>query len=159
MIYFLWSLLNLGALVWFLFISFSVLKSIRENLGTLSVVIFVICCLSFIKASVSNKQSELVRDSDEKNQAISMENLDNKIFFNLDLLYAHGRDTLNSDDTYATTIKSGFVIGHEWFPTRTKVFSKDGLKHYEADGIHEWRFLGLTLHSASESFKGTIKIK
>lgn len=158
MIYFLWSLLNLGALVWFLFISFSVLKSIRENLGTLSAAIFVVCCLSFIKTSVTNRQSDLGKTTDANKQVIVMENVDNKMLFNLDLLYVES-DSLNNAGFYATTIKSGFVIGHEWLPTRTNVFDKAGLKQYEADGIHEWKFLGLTLHSAAESFKGTIKIK
>jgi len=159
MIYFLWSLLNLGALVWFLFIAFSVLKPVRENLGTLSAVIFVVCCLSFIKASVSNKQPELAKDPDVKEENVEMQNLDSKMFFNLDLLYFDGKDLLDTTALSATTIKSGFVIGHEWFPTRTKVFTTSGSRQFEADGIHEWRFLGLTLHSAPESFKGTITIK
>jgi len=159
MIYFLWSLLNLGALVWFLFIAFSVLKPVRENLGTLSAVIFVVCCLSFIKTSVSNRQPELAKDPDVKDQIVAMQNLDNEMFFNLDLLFVDTTDTLNGHGLHATTIKSGFVIGHEWFPTRTNVFTENGTRQYEADGIHEWRFLGLTLHSSSESFKGTIAIK
>lgn len=159
MIYFLWSLLNLGALIWFLFISFSVLKTVRENMGILSAVIFIVCCLSFIKFSVSNKQSELAKNPEAKDQVIVMQNLKNELFFNLDLLYADGNDTVKTDGSYATTIKSGFVIGHEWFPTRTKVLLKDGSRQFEADGIHEWRFLGLTLHSAPETYKGTIDIK
>jgi len=159
MIYFIWSLLNLGALIWFLFISFSVLKSVRENLGTFSVVIFVVCCLSFIRASVSNKQPGSGTDADGKEKPYLLENVDRKMFFNLDLLYADENRAPDADGVSATTIKSGFVMGHEWFPTRTRIFDQDGLKRYEAEGIHEWRFLGLTLHSAAESFKGTIKIK
>ncbi|WP_221390417.1 hypothetical protein [Dyadobacter sp. NIV53] len=158
MIYFIWSLLNLGALVWFLFICFSILKLVRESLGMISTVLFIICCLSFIKGLVANKQQEFYADPEVKGQTVETENIQTALFYNTDLLYVYAKDSL-SKEVNAVTVKNGLVIGHDWKPVLTKMYFKDGKFHYTASGIHEWQFLGLTLHSVPEEFKGTIQTK
>ena len=156
MIYFLWSLLNLGALVWFLFICFSDLSGIKEKLGLASTIIFVVCCLSFIRESLSNKSSVLPVDPEMENQTTEMYNIKNDLFFNLDLMYSFSKDSLKPEIP-AITVINGFVIGHEWKPLLTKVYVKKGIVHYTVVGNQDWKFLGLTLYTDRREFTGTIK--
>ena len=159
MIYLLWSLLNLAALVWFLFIAFSVLKPVRDSLGTVSAIIFVVCCLSFIKSSVTNKQEKIALDPAIKDQVTASEKIHQDLFYNIDLIYVYSKDSIAQNEIRGTTVKSGVVIGHEWKPLLTKMTYSNGMLQYISSGNHEWTFLGLTLHSAPEEFKGTIKAK
>lgn len=155
MLYFIWSLLNLAALVWFLFICFSNLTGIKEKLGLVSTIIFIVCCLSFIKESLSNKSQVFPVNPEISGQTVKTFNINNELFFNLDLIYGQ-QDSLNTG-LLGVTVTNGFVIGHEWKPELTKVFFKEGILRYVAFGNHEWRFLGLTLYTAPEKFSGTIK--
>jgi len=153
MIYFLWSVLNLAALIWFLFICFSVLKLVKESMGIASVVIFVLGCLSFLSAGVKNPRQELPFGKEIANEAVEVLNIKKDLFYNLDLMYVDQKDSLGKEIP-ATTVKHGFIIGHEWKPLGTTVYFKDGILHYTAMGLHEWKFLGLILYSDGEDFKG-----
>ena len=124
----------------------------------ISTVLFIICCLSFIRGLVINKQPELYADPEVKEQIAATENIQTELFYNTDLLYAYSKDSLFKE-IHAITIKTGLVIGHDWKPVFTKVYFKGGELHYISSGIHDWQFLGLTLHSVPEEFKGTIKTK
>ena len=159
MIYLIWSLLNLAALVWFLFIAFSVLKPVRDSLGTVSAIIFVVCCLSFIKGSVMNKQEKIALDPALKDQVTETEKIHQDLFYSIDLIYVYSKDSIVQNEIRGTTVKSGIVIGHEWKPLLTKINYSKGSIQYVCSGNHEWTFLGLTLHGAIEEFKGSIKAK
>ena len=156
MIYFLWSLLNLLILVWFLFICFSDLKGIRERLGMVSTVIFVICCFSFIKESLSNNSQIFPADPSTETQITETKNLKHELFFNVDLIYGFSKDS-SAKEFPAITVINGFVMGHEWKPVLTKVYFKDNVITYFATGTHEWKLLGLTLYTDPEEFKGELK--
>ena len=156
MLYFIWSLLNLGALVWFLFICFSNLSGMKEKLGLASTIIFVVCCLSFIRESLSNKSLFFSFDTEMANQTTKMYNIENVLFFNLDLMYSFSKDSIKTEIS-AITVINGFVIGHEWKPLTTKVYVKKGIVHYAIAGDHNWEFLGLTLYTDRREFTGTIK--
>ena len=154
MIYFLWSLLNLGALVCFLFICFSVLKPIRENLGMAAVIIFVVGCMSFIKGTVSNDGQEPNSRDDEK---MEKSTIDSKLFYDLDLIYFYKKDS-SATQVRSFVAKNGLVIGHEWKSLADdKVYFKGDILHYSCSGIHEWKLLGLTLYKEPQTFTGTIK--
>jgi hypothetical protein len=159
MIYLIWSVLNLAALVWFLFIAFSVLKPVRESLGTLSAIIFVVCCLSFIKSAVMNKPEEIAPDPAIKEQRILTEKIHQDLFYSIDLIYVYSKDVVAKDQIRGTTVKSGLVVGHAWKPLLTSIYYRNGMLQYQVSGNHEWTFLGLTLHQAPEEFKGVIKAK
>jgi len=154
MIYFLWSLINLAAMIWFLFICFGVLKLVKENMGIASVVIFVLGCLSFLSAGVKNTRQELPFGKEIANERVETINIKKKLLYNLDLMYVDRQDSTGKQIP-ATTVKHGFVVGHEWKPLGTTVYSKNGILHYTAIGLHEWKFLGLTLYSDGDELKGT----
>jgi len=158
MIYLIWSVLNLIVLVCFLFICFSVLKPIKENLGLLAVVIFVVGCLSFIKGSVMNDQQGISVDPEIKGQIVEGENVQKEMFFSIELLYVHAKDTL-SNEMHGTTVKTGLVIGHEWKPAVSRLSLKDHKIKYFCSGIHDWKLLGLTLYSEPKEFEGVIEMK
>ena len=158
MIYFLWSLLNLGALVWFLLICFGALKLIRQEFGMIAMVIFVLGCLSFISNSVSNNKQAFPADADNPVPVIDYQNVQESMFYKVDLMYIKPKNSL-VDNTRGITLQSGFVIGHDWQPGITKVFAKGGNWNYNAEGIHEWKFLGLTLYKEPVILNGAIVTK
>ena len=158
MIYFLWSVLNLAALVWFLFICFGALKLIRENFGLASTIIFVVSCLSFIKGGVANKQEELLIDPEVKGQTLVTENIQKELFFNLDLHYIYSKDSL-AKEIRTVTVKNGLVIGHGWNNVLIHADIKSGALHYKVKGMHDWQLLGLTLYSMPEELQGIVKMK
>ncbi|WP_254562978.1 hypothetical protein [Dyadobacter diqingensis] len=157
MIYLFWSLLNLGMLVWFLLIVFSVLKLILKNLGMLSTVIFIVGILSFMRSAVINNQSQ--GSQLKMNEVVGTENLEKSLSYNLNLMYVYNRDSLTNAQLSGKVLKSGTVIGHEWAPGRTDTYLTNGVIHYDVSGDHQWKLLGLVLYNQPKRFQGTIKIK
>jgi len=155
MIYFLWSLLNLGAAVWFLLIAFRVLKFVRENMGMLSTIIFVVGVFSFIKGTITNTNKK----DDGAGQVIGMETLEHALFFNLDLSYASLKDDVKNNKLIGDVRMNGLVIGHHWNSAITSVDETGGNLKYEVTGYHQWQLLGIVLYDQPQEFKGTIKIK
>lgn len=127
-------------------------------MGMISTVLFIICCLSFIKSSVRNKQEEFYIDPEIKGQKTATERVQIELFYNTDLLYVYTPDSL-SKEIRATSVKTGLVIGHDWKPAFTRLYLKNGELQYISSGMHEWQFLGLTLHTMPVEFEGTIKMK
>lgn len=157
MINLLWSLLNLGILVWFLLIVFSVLKWVMKNLGMLSTVVFIVGILSFIRSTVVNNQSQ--GNQLKENEIVGTKSLEKSLFYNLDLLYVYKKDSVYNAPLAGKVLKSGTVIGHEWAPGLTEVNLSNGVMNFDVVGDHQWKLLGLTLYSQPQRFKGTINIK
>lgn len=155
--YLLWSLLNLGMLVWFLLIVFSVLKLVLKNLGMLSAVVFIVGILSFMRSAVVDNQSQA--NQLRAHEIAGTENLEESLFYNLDLLYVYRKDSIYSGQLSAKVLKSGTVIGHEWAPGLTYAYLNNGVIHYDVAGDHQWKLLGLVLYNQPKRFKGAIKIK
>ncbi|TDE16771.1 hypothetical protein [Dyadobacter psychrotolerans] len=152
MIYLLWSVLNLAALIWFLFICFGVLKLIRQDMGLGAVVIFVIGSLSLISNSVKNRKPDLPFGRVVKNEKVETFQIKSGLLYHIDLMYILP-DTMGKE-IKSTTVKYGVVIGHEWKPAFSQVNFKKGHLHYYAVGMHEWKFMGLTLYTEDVELKG-----
>jgi len=152
MIYLLWSVLNLAALIWFLFICFNVLKLIRQDMGLGAVIIFVISSLSFISSSVKNRKQDLPFGKVIGNEKVETFEIKDDLLYHIDLMYVMP-DSVGKE-IISTTVKYGIVIGHDWKPAFSQVTLKNGQLHYYASGMHEWKFLGLTLYTEDVEFKG-----
>jgi hypothetical protein len=157
MTYLLWSLLNLGMLVWFLLIVFSVLKLVMKNLGMLSAVVFIVGVLSFLRSTVINNQSQ--GNQLKENEIVGTESLEKSLFYNIDLMYVYHKDSVYNAPLSGKVLKSGTVIGHEWAPGLTEVNLSNGVITYDVVGDHQWKLLGLVLYNQPQRFKGTITIK
>lgn len=153
MVYLLWSVLNLAALAWFVFISFSVLKLIKDNMGSPALVIFILGSLSFIKDTISIKGSQPVTDQ----QLITATSIVNRdLLYSNTLSYYYPKDS-GSTEMYGEVLQTGLVVGHAWKSLPPTFYFKNKKLYYSIRGNHEWKFLGLTLYSEPKEFKGQIK--
>lgn len=157
MIYLLWSLFNIGMLVWFLLIAFGALKLFLKEMGMVSTIIFVIGIFSFIKGSVVNNQEQGYQL--QKNEVIGKHNLENAISFHLDLSYIYKKDSTYTGQLSSKILVTGLISGHGWNPELTYTEIKNANINYNVTGEHQWKLLGLVLYNQKQQFKGTIKLK
>lgn len=157
MIYLLWSLFNIGMLVWFLLIAFGALKLFLKEIGMVSTIIFVIGIFSFIKGSVVNNQEQGYQL--QKNEVIGKHNLENALSFHLDLSYVYKKDTTYTGQLSSKILVTGLISGHGWNPGLTSTEMKKNIVNYHITGFHQWKLLGLVLYNQEQEFKGIIKVK
>ena len=117
MIYLLWSLFNIGMLVWFLLIAFGALKLFLKEMGMVSTIIFVIGVFSFIKGSVVNNQEQGYQL--QKNESVGKQNLENAISLHLDLSYVYRKDSTYTGQLSSKILVTGLISGHGWNPELT----------------------------------------
>ncbi|MCE7043483.1 hypothetical protein [Dyadobacter sp. CY312] len=153
MVYLLWSLINLAALCWFLYIAFSVLKLIKEHLGVPSLIIFILGSLSFSQGTLTNEKPQ---PSYNEQMTLGVQMIDEQLWYNTSLFYAYPKDSLTGE-ARGDVSQSGLVIGHGWKPTLSRLWFENGKLNYSVSGTHEWKFLGLTLYSEPKQFTGHIK--
>ncbi len=147
-----WSVLNLAVLAWFLYISFSVLKWIKDNLGTAALVVFILGSLSFIKGTVTDSKPST---SFEGDMVTGIHTLDEALLYSTVLFYAYPKDL--QGNIKGEISQSGLVIGHGWKTHQTTFNFTNNQLHYTVTGTHEWRFLGLNLYPEAKQFKGVAK--
>jgi len=153
MVYLLWSLVNLAALCWFLYISFSVLKLIKEHLGVPSLIIFILGSLSFSQGTLTNdKQPTSYNDQ----MTLGVQIIDEQLWYNTSLFYAYPKDSVTGE-ARGDVSQSGLVIGHSWKPASSRLWFENGKLNYSVSGTHEWKFLGLKLYSEPQRFTGKIE--
>lgn len=152
-LYLLWSVINLAALAWFLYIGFSVLKWIKEHLGMGALVIFILGSFSFIKGMVMNDKPETTYNEP---MTMGIYDLNKELLYSTTLFYAYPKDATKGD-VKADIVQSGLVIGHGWKTHSTAFDRKDDQLHYAIVGTHEWRFFGLNLYPETKRFTGVVK--
>ncbi|MCF0058175.1 hypothetical protein [Dyadobacter sp. CY356] len=157
MIYLLWSLFNIGMLVWFLLIAFGALKLFLKEMGMVSTIIFVIGVFSFIKGSVVSDQDKGYQM--KQNEAVGIKNLENAISYHLDLSYIYTKDSTYTGQLSSKILVSGLISGHGWSPGLTSALMENGIVSYQVTGFHQWKLLGLVLYNQEQEFKGTVKVK
>ncbi|GLU53308.1 hypothetical protein [Dyadobacter frigoris] len=157
MIYLLWSLFNIGMLVWFLLIAFGALKLFLKEMGMVSTIIFVIGIFSFIKGSVVSNQDKGYQM--KQNEAVGMKNLESAISYHLDLSYIYTKDSTYNGKLSSKILVTGLISGHGWNPGLTYTEMKNGIINYNVTGDHQWKLLGLVLYNQEQEFKGTVKVK
>ena len=172
MIYLLWGLLNIGLLIYFLIISFKVIKLIREKLGLFETVFFVIILLSLIgsankdsynrKTNSNGTETWTFTSKDSISQPINLstcivleKNLISK--YQLDVIYGKDKKGMNCPVS-AFSSTNGFILGTNWKAESIMVSkTNDNQKfQYIVNGIVEWHLLGITIYTQAKTYKGTI---
>ncbi len=64
----LWGILNIAILIYFIIICFKVIKIVRENLGGIATLVFVIGLMSFI--SKPNDQNNKIKTFEVKDESV-----------------------------------------------------------------------------------------
>ncbi|HEV7381149.1 MAG TPA: hypothetical protein VGN64_15230 [Dyadobacter sp.] len=152
MLYLLWSIINIGLLIWFVIICFSVFKLVKESLGIPALIVFILGCLSFTKEHITNKETPR---SGREEAEIGFQPLESGTFHDIMLSFSYPKDTV--DRVRGRIIQSGFVIGHHWDTSNVTFYKNEANVHYLVSGSHDWKLLGLTLYTEPRQFKGVLR--
>ncbi len=170
MIFLLWTVLNIGLFLCFIFICFRATKLVRREFGTIFSAIFVFGLLSFIAQpnNGNGKLGEQFKFDFIKDNPKSLENsnfvtttLDSNLIFKMHLTVQYRKNDsttlITPMDGFSTT--SGLVAGNRWkaYSVSTNV---EGTKiKYSVLGAIEWKLLGFNIYTQNKNYKGFIETK
>jgi hypothetical protein len=164
-----WGILNIGILVYFIMICFKAAKIIKENLGGLATLVFVLGLLSYMgKKEEDNSFKSFDLQEQKKDtvqnyvgntyskQVLLEDNLATKISASI----MYGKDKTGKKLLRATAPRDGFVSGTYWKPSHFIVSKLDNKDNYEYQviGSMEWKILGIRLYTEYKEFNGKIKL-
>ncbi|GAB4020879.1 hypothetical protein [Spirosoma koreense] len=176
MLYVLWALLNLGLFLFFVSLCFRATKFIRENIGRLASLVFVVGLLAFVGNSGRNRTTGYNSTNSVKKWEFNSRHnavdttlkfapatIDKTLLSEIDLVVLYGREkaSVRWVPIEATSTKAGFASGHVWTPTRIIVDSKPqtGKFMYAVDGLLDWTLLGVPIYTESKTYTGFINVK
>ena len=172
MVLLVWALLNIGIGVYFLLICFKATKFVRERMGILATVVFVVGIL-FSSQSNNNKENMeptsnqiktwyfSPRDSTGQtkvySEKIALEkNVASTYYLNIG--YKLDKKSNEGIPIWATSNQTGLICGSYWDPmeiTVNKIHGTDKLQ-YTVEGIVDWKLAVFTLYSQPRNFQGTV---
>ncbi len=172
--YLIWSLINIGLIIYFFIICYRAIKLLKEKFGLLTSIFFVIGLLSF--ASQSNDVNNQVNKSASQRKiwtfysdtitnpsTITIKDcvVEKTLSFQiiLDVTYGLDKKTKQNTPINASSNITGLVAGFKWTPIVIAVDKNERNKglDYAVAGILEWKLFGLTVYSQSKSFSGFIE--
>ncbi len=167
MLHLLWSVLDLGLFLSFVFVCYKATLLIRKSINLLAAVLFVFGMLSFVNAensglSMNSGGSEVVSGASghkrfDRTQVIYL-TLQKDLLFHTDLSVICGQ--CNGDpDLYpisAGSAISGLVSGYKWSPSKVLLDTSGGKIRYSFTGNLDWKLMGMTLYTQPEYFSGLL---
>ena len=164
-----WGILNIGILVYFIIICFKAAKIIRENLGGLATLVFVLGLLSFMgKKEEDNSFKSFNLQEEKKDTVLNYVGnsygkdvlLEDNLATQIRASIMYGKDSTGKKLLKATASRDGFVSGTYWEPSHFLVSKLDNRNNYEylVIGTLEWKILGIRLYTESKKFNGKIKL-
>lgn len=166
-----WGILNIGILIYFILICCKATKIIRENIGGIAALVFVLGLLSFMgkphdengssqtfdlqKENKVNEPNSLNRFVNSKEIPIE-ENLTTKIA--VTLLYTENKTEKKL--VKAMVHRDGFICGTYWKASHINISKEDRDPNYEyhLSGTIDWKILGIKLYTQMKECKGIIKL-
>jgi len=188
MLYILWGLLNLSAVIGFLIISFYAIKQVRVRYGLFVAFLFLCFFFSFTNKSADIKPSpkRMLSLDFKESAAIQFEDDGLKWFIDKSLtshytpagskrfvVYKTSLFSVGLRVTYAKDEKSnllfpvfadptfeGFRSGIDWKPNRptVNIDNKKGTIEYQLDGTMKWNLLNMSIYSELKTFKGSVPL-
>lgn len=172
MLYLLWSLLNIGAFLFFMFVCVRATRLLRDQLGLLTSVVFILGLLSFISRSDNPKDNQLTRSEPLETWVSPMKDSLDMSFFSkrvslektmgpgIELRIGYGQHVSTNQDmpADASTMMTGLVSGLAWQPIVIDMqpANAPGVFAYHVSGILYWKLLGSTLYSQEKIYKGVV---
>jgi len=162
-----WGLLNGILFIYFIIICFKSVKLVKENIGVLAALIFVIGLLSFIskpiEKNIIDKNIEILNqtnptkafDGNSFFREITLEdNLTSNI--NLSIVVGENKTTKALSILNANSNRTGFIFGTNWNAKNIDIdLQKDqNYCNYVVFGILEWKILGFTIYLEDKTFSG-----
>ncbi len=172
MVYLLWSLLNIGLLLFFVFVCIRATKLMWTQMGPFASIVFVAGLLSFISNSNDHRVSKLVKPQTKTwvspltdslnvgsfNRHLSLEKT---IGLDFDLIILYGRHIITNREMPAIAISTmtGLLSGLTWQPTMINIQHTDNptAYAYRVKGILYWKLLRSTVYTEQKIYKGVIE--
>ena len=163
-----WGLLNIAFLIYFAMICFKSTKVIKEKLGVLASLIFVLVLLSFTaKPSDEESKSKIFDLQNTTNKQNTLKGntfltriiLEEKLTSTIGMFIIFGEN--ENKLISAQTNRSGFVSGTNWNVENVSIEKSktDNKCFYSVSGTLDWKILGLKIYSESKYFKGVAELK
>jgi hypothetical protein len=166
----LWGILNIAILIYFIIICFKAIKIVRDNLGGIATLVFVMGLLSFI--SKPNEENNKVKTFKIKDESIIKgdEKSIRNVFSQEIVLEKELASTILATITFkeydqkirllnAYADRSGFVSGIDWKASNVDITKNtDNSYNYQITGTKDWRILGLGVYTQFKIFKGNFKL-
>lgn len=173
MLYLIWSLLNLGLVIYFLVICFKAIKLVREKIGLFAAVFFVLGLLTFIGQSAKDNYSKEQNsnqlnswtfasvDSLKQYSISSLEiDLEKDLISKKYLGIIYGKDGQGQLNIpiRANSATTGLICGIIWKPISVVVNRTDDNNKFDyiVVGIVDWKLLGATIYTQSKRFDGIV---
>ncbi|MDP4269498.1 MAG: hypothetical protein Q8909_05170 [Bacteroidota bacterium] len=146
MFYIFWAILNIGLLLYFLYLLYRAIVVVKREMGLLPVIILII---------ILNGQCSHPRESVKSNSQTSNGNSQSLYSHKIKLSPINGLIVDCATDSAGTVINksaelTGTVVGVEW-ETATVLFNN---RHYAATGVLKWNLLGIDIWSQFKTFEG-----
>jgi hypothetical protein len=172
MIELIWGILNGFLLIYFIIVCFKSVKLIKEKIGVLASLIFVIGLLSFISKSdekkITNKNIEILNQTNPRkafsgNSYSTFVTLEDNLTSKIELRILYGEKESDKELTILDVdcYRTGFTSGNNWNAVNIDV-DKENSKifcTYNVSGILDWKILGITIFSEVKNFKGNALLK
>jgi hypothetical protein len=168
MIYLTWGILNIAMFLFFIITCFRAIGLVKQKLGLLTAVVFIIGLMSLSGTANSSKdwhkQAFNNRDTTDQNSG-GMLHIDLERTwiskYTLGVNYALGKESKQAVVLEAYSSTNGWSSGTDWEPGYISIRpTADGQKlQYEVWGNVRWTLLGLTVYRKAKRYKGEFSIR
>ncbi|MCW3789778.1 hypothetical protein [Plebeiibacterium sediminum] len=169
MLQLIWGLLNIGLIIYFLWISFRAVKLVKERFGLFAAIVFVLGLLAFANTSKdgSTKMQEWTSTSNNINDCNETFFVNAELEENLvstKLLSIHAGNKKQGNDNVAlsaNTLINGFTSGINWevISIAMNETTDNNQLDYMVIGVVNWKLLGITIYKQPKTFKGVVSIE
>lgn len=167
MLYLIWSLLNAGLFVWFLFLLIKSVNFIWEEFGlfasiVLSFGLLSTCNLNEFNKGICGTKKWSIDKAENEAPAKSINTIITKnMMFGIHLYISYGNNGCGKKvlPLQASSFLSGYHPGIEWAPTDIYVDTIGQKVEYRVFGTLQWKLLGATIISEGKDYKGFLDAK
>ncbi len=167
-----WGILNVILIIYFIIICFKSVKMIKEKIGVLASLVFVIGLLSFIskpdEKKITEKNIEILNQTNPKksfngNSYLRFATLEDNLTSKIELKILCGEKESDNELIILNVDcnRSGFTSGTNWNTLSIDVDKEKGENFckYNISGVLEWKILGITIFSQIKDFEGNALLK
>ncbi|RRB07503.1 hypothetical protein [Larkinella rosea] len=174
MLYLIWTLVNIGLFVYFIFLCAQSARLLKEKTGFYASVIFVFGLVS-LAVNSGRKTSIFKGNPDERTWKLvekkeiipnsirfSEQAIDDNMLFSILLRVENGTEktTAKTIPVEAHSFVIGSITGYQWEPTLISVNATNGANYaYRVIGILHWKLLGISLYSQPKMYAGIVGMK
>lgn len=173
MLYVFWALLNIGLLIYFLYLFAKVAGILASKIGRFPGYFFALALLSFVCRPYSNKFNSGTNEIKKWGFAVQDSLEQNSLFYKIVPFKTTPISKYNIGFKYGTVKYSkkvvplnaysnvtGLIIGIDWIPNNIIMEPiGDGQKfHYIINATTQWRLLGFPVYTQCQDYTGTVSV-